>query len=185
MVDLQEARLKLRSELEAPPALRKFGSGWISGALGLVLGIGAFLLVLTMRWPGAFSTPELRGLEGNPWFRVSLHVLFVLAFSFSALSLVLRREKMLGGLGVAITLVGTLLGGSRSTEVVADATPLFLGLDWFVLRVILTGLLFVPVERLFPRHKEQFIFREEWILASRARGWGVCRLWFSFSRSCC
>ena len=102
MVDLQEARLKLRSELEAPPALRKFGSGWISGALGLVLGIGAFLLVLTMRWPGAFSTPELRGLEGNPWFRVSLHVLFVLAFSFSALSLVLRRGKMLGGLGVAI-----------------------------------------------------------------------------------
>ena len=161
-MNLQDARLKLRSELEAPPALRRFGSGWISGTLGLVLGIGAFLLVLTMRAPGTFSTPELRGLEGNAWFRVGLHALFILAFAFSALSLILRREKILGGLGLAITLVGTLLGGSRSTDVVPDATPLFFGLDWFVLRVILTGLLFVPVERLFPRHKDQFIFRDEW-----------------------
>ena len=162
MVNLQDARLKLRGELEAPAGLRRFGSGWISGTLGLVLGIGAFLLVLTMRAPGAFTTPELRAFESYAAFRVGLHVLFVLAFLFSALSLILRREKILGGVGVAITLLGTLLGGSRSTEVVPDATPLFFGLDWFVLRVILTGLLFIPVERLFPQRKEQFIFREEW-----------------------
>jgi hypothetical protein len=37
MSKLHEARLKLRGELEATPALRRFGSGWISGVLGLVL----------------------------------------------------------------------------------------------------------------------------------------------------
>jgi len=30
---LHEARPKLRGELEAPPALRRFGRGWISGDL--------------------------------------------------------------------------------------------------------------------------------------------------------
>ena len=38
MSKLEDARMKLRGELEAPPALRRFGSGWTSGVLGLVLG---------------------------------------------------------------------------------------------------------------------------------------------------
>lgn len=33
MIKLEQARRKLRNELEAPPAVRKFGSGWISGVL--------------------------------------------------------------------------------------------------------------------------------------------------------
>jgi hypothetical protein len=65
MSKLHQARLKLRSELEAPPALRKFGSGWISGVLGLVLGLAAFALVLALRMPGTFSIPETHGLYEN------------------------------------------------------------------------------------------------------------------------
>jgi len=53
---LHEARLKLRGELEAPPALRQFGSGWISGVLGLVLGVAGLLLVLALRAPGLFPS---------------------------------------------------------------------------------------------------------------------------------
>ena len=43
--------MKLRGELEAPPAARRFGSGWISGVLGFVLGLAGFLLVLSLRAP--------------------------------------------------------------------------------------------------------------------------------------
>jgi len=55
MSALHEARLKLRAELEAPPTLRRFGSGWISGVLGLVLGVACLLLVLSLRAPGALT----------------------------------------------------------------------------------------------------------------------------------
>src|SRR6185312_15227260 len=34
--------------------------------------------------------------------------------------------------------------------------------DWFVLNVIFTGILFIPVERLFAHKKHQALFREEW-----------------------
>jgi sterol desaturase/sphingolipid hydroxylase (fatty acid hydroxylase superfamily) len=162
MSAVHEARLKLRAELEAPPALRRFGSGWISGVLGLVLGIAGFLLVLSLRAPGAFAMPETRALEGNGWFRLALHILLVGAFLLSALSLALRPGKILGGTGICATLLATLLGGSNATQAVADTTPLFFGLDWFVLNVLLTGLLFIPFERLFPRKPDQSIFREEW-----------------------
>src|SRR3954465_992780 len=141
MSTIHDARLHLRGELEAPPALRRFGSGWVSGVLGLVLGIAGLLLVMAFRAPGLFAMPEVRGLEGNHWFRLGLHGLLLGAFALSALSLALRRGKILGTCGVAATLMAALLGGSRATALVPDATPIFFGLDWFVLNVLFTGLL--------------------------------------------
>src|SRR5688572_9573945 len=145
---LHEARLKLRGELEAPPALRRFGSGWISGVLGLMLGLAGFALVLALRMPGTFSIPETHGLYANPWSRIGLQVLLLAAFGFSALSLALRLGKSLGTSGDALSLLATLLGGSQATETVKDATPLYLALDFFVLRILFTGFLFVPLERI-------------------------------------
>ena len=43
-----------------------------------------------------------------------------------------------------------------------DYTPLYLGLDFFILNVLFTGMIFVPIERLFPRYEEQALFRKEW-----------------------
>ncbi|MEA3207735.1 MAG: hypothetical protein QOE70_792 [Chthoniobacter sp.] len=162
MSHLQKTRLQLRSELEAPPALRRLGSGWISGVLGLALGVAGLLLVVSLRAPGLFAMPEVRGLHGNVWFRLGLHVLLLTAFAFSALSLALRPGKILGTCGLVATLLAALLGGSKASALVPDPTPLFFGLDWFVLNVLFTGFLFVPIERLFPRRAEQHLFREEW-----------------------
>jgi sterol desaturase/sphingolipid hydroxylase (fatty acid hydroxylase superfamily) len=162
MSRIQRARAKLRRELEAPPAVRRFGSGWISGVLGLVLGVAGLLLVISLRAPGLFAMPEVRGLHGHVAFRIGLHVLLLAAFSLSALSLALRPGKILGTCGTVATLLAALLGGSKSTALVPDATPLFFGLDWFVLNVLFTGFLFIPIERLFPRNPEQGLFREEW-----------------------
>src|SRR5262245_47591484 len=105
MAGLQDARLKLRSELEAPPALRAFGSGWISGVLGLVLGLAGLFLVLSLLAPGAFAMPETRAFESTVWFRVGLHILLIASFLLSALSLTLRPGKILGGCGMAATLL--------------------------------------------------------------------------------
>jgi len=162
MNPLHEARLSLRRELEAPAALRRFGSGWISGVLGLVLGVAGLLLVLSLRAPGLFAMAETRAFQDAVWFRLALHILLLAAFALSALSLALRPSKMLGTCGIAATLIAALLGGSRATALVPDATPLFFGLDWFVLNVLFTGFLFIPIERLFPRQAGQAIFRDEW-----------------------
>ncbi len=162
MGKMSQARLRLRAELEAPPALRRFGSGWISGVLGLVLGVAGLFLVISLRAPGALAMPELRGLHQHPMFRIGLHVLLLGAFFLSAVSLALRRGRTLGTSGVAATLLAALIGGSRATALVPDPTPVFFGLDWFVLNVLFTGLVFVPLERLFPNKQEQGLFREEW-----------------------
>src|SRR6185437_10371670 len=38
----------------------------------------------------------------------------------------------------------------------------YFGLDFFILNVLFTGLLFIPVEQIFGHRKEQPVFREEW-----------------------
>jgi sterol desaturase/sphingolipid hydroxylase (fatty acid hydroxylase superfamily) len=162
MGTVDEARLKLRRELEAPPALRKFGSGWISGVLGLVLGIAGLGLVVALRLPGTFTVPETHNLYQNPWFRIGLHILLLTAFGLSALSLALRRGKVLGTCGVSATILAAMLGGSTATAIGPNATPIYFGLDFFVLRILFTGFLFIPLERIFTHRSEQHIFREEW-----------------------
>jgi sterol desaturase/sphingolipid hydroxylase (fatty acid hydroxylase superfamily) len=159
---IQRLRLMLRGELEAPASLRRFGSGWISGVLGLVLGLAGLGLVLVLRAPGSFSMPESQKLVSSAAFRVGVHGLLLTAFALSALSLVLRPGKALGTTGISCTLLAALLGGSHSTAVAPDPTPLYLGLDFFVLRILFTGFLFVPLERIFAQWKEQPIFRNEW-----------------------
>jgi sterol desaturase/sphingolipid hydroxylase (fatty acid hydroxylase superfamily) len=162
MSRLHEARLVLRGELEAPPGLRRFGSGWISGVLGLVLGVAGLALVLSLRAPGTFATPEISALHEKPGFRFAIHAVLIAAFALSVLSLLLRPGKMLGTCGLAPTLLAALLGGSKATALAPDPTPLFLGLDFFVLNVVFTGFLFIPVERCFPRRADQPVFRSEW-----------------------
>lgn len=149
MSKLHEARMELRRELEAPAALRRFGSGWISGVLGLVFGLAGLGLVIALRVPGAFAIPETHNLYENPWFRAGLHMLLLTAFALSATSLALRSGKMLGTCGVSVTLLAAMLGGSEATQAVKDYTPLYLGLDFFILRILFTGFLFIPLERIF------------------------------------
>jgi sterol desaturase/sphingolipid hydroxylase (fatty acid hydroxylase superfamily) len=159
---IHKKRLDLRSELEAPSALRRFGSGWISGVLGLVFALAGLSLVLALRFPAALAIPETHAIYQNPAFRVGLHVVLLAAFGLSTLSLTLRPGKILGLCGVIPTLLAVTLGGSQATQVAGNTTPFYLGLDFFVLNVLFTGTLFIPLERIFARRAEQHIFRPEW-----------------------
>lgn len=162
MSKLHDVRMKVRRELEAPAALRRFGSGWTSGVLGLVLGLAGLLLVVSLRAPGTFAMPEIQALHAHTGFRIAVHAILLLAFGFAALSLALRDERILGTVGVTLTMAAAVLGSLPSGAVAPDPTPLFLGLDFFVLNILFTGSLFIPVERLFPHRAEQPVFREEW-----------------------
>src|SRR4051812_8925812 len=125
MATIHDARLRLRNEIEAPPALRKFGSGWISGILGFVLAAGGLLLVLSIRMPGFLTMPETRQLQDNHWFRLALHFILIGAFALSLLSLVLRKGKTLGTCGVVAVVLATMIGGSRSAAIDNGHTQIF------------------------------------------------------------
>jgi len=151
----------LRQDLEAPAAERRFGSGWISGVLALVLSMCGLGAVLCLRYPELLTVAEARQLYNVGLIRLALHLVLIAGFFLGTLSIVLRKNKILGFLALAGVLLATVLGGSRAQNQLQLQSDVYLGLDWFLLNLILMGIVFVPIERLLGR-REQPIFRYEW-----------------------
>jgi lathosterol oxidase len=85
----------------------------------------------------------------------------VSGFLLGMVSLVLRRRKVLGTCGLGLAAAAVVLGGWSVPER-AVTQSVFVGLDWFLLNLFVLALLFVPLERLFPRVREQGTFRGGW-----------------------
>ena len=153
-------RARLRAELEAPAGAKGLGSGWLSGTLAFLVSAGCLILVISRHYSSLLTTPELRALFDHAAFRPVLFVLMVVAYLLAVLNLILRPSKVLGMIAIGLTLMAGLIGGLAATPVAAGGV--FFGLDFFVLNVVLTGILFVPLERLFPLIPEQRLFRQEW-----------------------
>jgi sterol desaturase/sphingolipid hydroxylase (fatty acid hydroxylase superfamily) len=157
-----DVMVDLEHDLEAPVAARRFGSGWFSGFFALVLAIGGLCLVAALRWPGWFATPQLEPLYAWPGFRGIVHAVLIAAYALALLSLVLRPSKVLGASALAVALAATLLGGAEVQPSEAKSWGIFFGLDFFALNMVATGLMFAPIERMFPRDRGQRLFRQEW-----------------------
>lgn len=152
---------KLVQELEAPQASIHPGSGWLSGVFAMLLGAISLATVLILHYPQLLSMPELRAEINVDWLRTVLKLLIVVAFLLSCISLVLRQNKILGISGAVLVVLSILLGGSAAQKSAEFSGGIYFGLDWFVLNLMITGMLFLPLERLF-RRVEQSVFRFEW-----------------------
>jgi len=162
MTFLQRLRAALRNELEAPRQARPLGSGWIAGMLALLAALAGLILVIALRHPSLFAMPELGAIRQQAFFQPLVHLMLLAAYILAAISLLLRPEKILGLTAMVVTLIGSIIGSLPATVLPGEGTGIFFGLDFFVLNVLFIGFLFVPLERLFPEHPEQTLFRDEW-----------------------
>lgn len=149
-------------DLEAPVRARRFGSGWFAGFFALLLALAASCFVVALRWPGWFAMPELGILRDARWFRLVVHATLIAAYGLALLSLLLRRRKVLGAAALLVALFATLLGGAAVQPRETHDWGMFFGVDFFALNLVATGLMFAPLERLFPQRPEQRLFRQEW-----------------------
>ena len=152
---------KLRSELETPRHLRPFGSGWLSGSFGILAGVVGLLMVIVLRNPSLTQMPELAAVHTSGFFKPALYVVLFAGFILGCLSLMLRKDKTLGAAAMAVTLLATMIGSLPSHRDY-QLGGLFVGLDFFIINVLFTGALFIPVERIFAKHKDQVVLRDDW-----------------------
>ena len=140
---------------------RRFGSGWISGAIAAVLGPMSFGAVLCLRFPQYLTSPHLREVYPMAFLRGLIHVCLVASFVLGVVSVTLRRSKWLGSTGILFAVLGALLGGSEAAADGPLAASRYVGLDWFLLDLFMLAILFVPMERVFSRI-DQPVFRPGW-----------------------
>ena len=141
-----------------------FGSGWISGTLGVVLGAVGLFAVVCLHFPNLLTMPQLREAYDQhlPLVRGAIHVFLLAGFLLGLMSLYLRQNKTLGIVAMALPMIAALSGGSQTPLGDTQAKSYYFALDWFLLSVILYSIVFIPMERAFARLPDQRTFRRHW-----------------------
>src|SRR5690606_17777286 len=129
----------------------------------VALGVLALAAVLCLHFPQWLTLPELRGRYPLPLVRAAIDLAILAVLALAALSMVLRRKKALGLAGLALAGAALALGAGGVPIGRPGETAFSIGLDWFVLGVLTTAVLFVPLERAFALRREQGPFRRGWL----------------------
>ena len=152
----------LMRDLESHVEVRRFGSGWLSGFFALLFAVVGLGLVIALRFPEWFATPELAILKNWGGFRGIVHLVLLASYALALLSLLLRPRKVLGATALAIGVAAALIGGANVQPAETRDWGIFFGLDFFVVNLLATGLMFAPLERWVPHRRAQRLFRTEW-----------------------
>jgi sterol desaturase/sphingolipid hydroxylase (fatty acid hydroxylase superfamily) len=154
---VEETRELLRSSGELKP-----GQGTVSSVIALSLGILCLLAVLAFHFPQYLTTPDLRHKYSVDVLRQLLLVGLLVAGGLSLANVILGRRREISIVAFGFVVLATALGGSRvPVGSFPDHTP-YIGLDWFILDLLGSTLIFVVIEKLFPLYKGQTVFRKEW-----------------------
>lgn len=154
---VEETRELLRSDGALKP-----GQGTVSSVIALSLGVLCLLAVLAFHFPQYLTTPDLRHTYSVDVLRQLLLIGLLIAGGLSLANVILGRRRQISMVALAFVLLATALGGSRvPVGDFPDHTP-YIGLDWFILDLLGSTLVFVAIEKLFPLYKGQAVFRKEW-----------------------
>jgi sterol desaturase/sphingolipid hydroxylase (fatty acid hydroxylase superfamily) len=138
------------------------GHGLASGVVALSLAILCFLGVLAFHFPQYLTTPELRQKYNPDVIRTIMFGAMVIAGAISLLNVLFKRRRGINGVAGALIIATMALGGSHVPVAdFPDHTP-YIGLDWFILDLLGSTVIFAAIEKLFPLYKGQLIFRREW-----------------------
>lgn len=152
---------KLNQLTESHGALRP-GHGMVTGVIALSLASLCFLGVLAFHFPEYLTTPELRKSYNVDVIRKIMLGALVLAGSLALLNIIRGRVRWLSAAAFAVIGLTLALGGHKvPVNDFADNTP-YIGLDWFILDLLGSTLIFVFIEKLFALRRDQPVFRAEW-----------------------
>ena len=155
------ALVKLAELTEAHGALQP-GRGMVSGVIALSLGVLCFLGVLAFHFPEYLTTPELRKSYNVEVVRTIMFAAMVIAGGLSLVNVLFNRSRWLSGFAFLLVALTAVLGGHKvPVNDFADNRP-YIGLDWFILDLLGSSLIFMFIEKLFALRKDQPIFRPEW-----------------------
>lgn len=141
----------------------RFGEGKISGVLSATLGTLGFGGVLCLLHPTLLTTPDVRESISLELVRSLIQGALVAAFALGVVNTALNgRLRSAGAAGMFLAVFATFLGGAEVPFEAPQEDRRSLGLDWFILNLFFLALVFVPLERVFAKRREQKIFREGW-----------------------
>jgi sterol desaturase/sphingolipid hydroxylase (fatty acid hydroxylase superfamily) len=142
----------------------RWGEGQISGFLSAALGMLGVLAVLCFRFPNLLTFPDLHRQYDPEIMRLALGVGLFASMVLALVNFCIGRYRTLGYIGMGATGLAMVLGGVWSSPTSSFGFGVPIGLDWFILDLLASALLFIPLERAWVLRREQPILRSQWRL---------------------
>lgn len=139
------------------------GIGKVSGVLAYSLAVLCLLGVIAFHFPEYLSTPELRKNYSVDVLRGVMLAAMILSGGIALANMVLGRYRWLNLFTVAIILLTAAFGGPFVPVGAFPVGTAYIGLDWFILDLLKSMLIFILLEKLLPLHRGQPVFRQEWL----------------------
>ena len=138
------------------PASRSWMAS-ISAALGLL----SLVAVACFHFPEWLTSRDFRAVYSETFARQLLLAGLVAAFALGTLAILRGRDRRVALAGVGSATLALLLGGADIQLDDIGQTPWSLGLDWFIVSLLFSALVFVPLERALGRIPQSPL-RPEW-----------------------
>ena len=135
----------------------RLGEGRISSYIAATFGILSFLGVLCFRFPEYLTTPDLREVYNVDMIRGLLKFGMWSTVILGLLCMVRAKRRALAGTGLVFVAAAWVLGGYGIEARSVQPTPVFAGVDWMVLDLFGSALLFIFIEKLYPKYKDQVL----------------------------
>lgn len=132
---------------QAPvPSTPSRRSWWASMSAGL--GVLSVLGVLCFHFPELLTSRDFRAAYSEAFARHLLLAGIVAAFVMGTVAILRGRSRRVALVGVCSAALAALLGGATVQFEPIPQTPYSLGLDWFVISLFFSTIVFVPIERM-------------------------------------
>lgn len=145
---------------------RRQGSAWWSGSVALFFALLCWGSILCFTFPALLTSPGFREHYPIDFLVTLTRVCLIASYILGILGVALKLRNFPAILALCLSLGGQIylrfFNVLRFQEVGEGRG--FLGLDWFVLNLLMLAVIFVPIERWRPLHKEQEVLREGWKL---------------------
>ncbi len=140
----------------------KIGEGYISGYICIFLGVLSLLAIFCFHFPEYLTTAEFREVYTGEMMRKVLIGVIIASFFFATLSFMLSHKKKLALIGILLCVIAIALGGFQVQARSVEKTVWSIGLDWLLLDLLILSIIFIPIEMVFPKRKDQPRFHPEW-----------------------
>jgi sterol desaturase/sphingolipid hydroxylase (fatty acid hydroxylase superfamily) len=140
----------------------KIGDGLISGYLAIFLGVVGLGFVITAYNPSLFTTEDFRALYSPNIVKTSILVVLILAFGFAITSVILRKKSLLAFISVLLIGATVLLGTGLPENQDIVTKTYTIGMDWLFIDILLSAIIFIPIELFLPKRLSQSKFHSEW-----------------------
>jgi lathosterol oxidase len=119
----------------------------ISAALGLL----SLVAVACFHFPELLTSRDFRAVYSEDFARRLLLAGLVAAFVLGTLAILRGRDRRVALTGVGSATLAVLFGGADIQLDAIGQTPWSLGLDWFIVSLLFSALVFIPLEKALGR----------------------------------